>query len=136
VLKTVTEIYRWLDSHIHRPDVPLAKCRRCGDCCNFDTFDHRLFITTPEVMYLAANLPAEYIKPMTTGTCPYNEDGRCTIYQHRFAGCRIFSCDGSKDFQSQLSEAVSKKLKALCTQLSIPYQYTDLAEALNKLTNA
>jgi hypothetical protein len=51
--------------------------------------------------------------------------------QPLFAGCRIFCCRGDADFQHRLSEAVLKKLKAICTELEIPYRYLDLTTALN-----
>jgi len=82
-------------------------------------------------MYLAANLGAEKIRPMTTGCCPYNIRSKCSVYEHRFSGCRIFSCKGDTDFQSRLSESAVKKFKAICEQFQIPYRYTDLATALD-----
>jgi len=106
-------------------------CRSCGDCCDFDEFDHRLFITPPEFMYLAANLGAENIKPMLSSECPYNIDGKCSVYEYRFSGCRIFCCNGDADFQSRLSEEVLQKLKSICTEFRIPYRYADLAVALS-----
>jgi hypothetical protein len=138
LLKRVAEIYNWLDLQISSNSELAGLCNTCGKCCNFaqpdpateQEFDHRLFVTTPESMYLAANLGAENIKPMTTG-CPYNIDGKCTIYEYRFAGCRIFYCKGDKNFQSELSESALKKLKLLCTEFQIPYRYSDLATALN-----
>jgi Fe-S-cluster containining protein len=106
-------------------------CKSCGDCCDFEGFDHRLFITPPELMYLAANLGDENIKPMLSGRCPYNIDGKCGVYEYRFSGCRIFCCNGDADFQSRLSEEVLEKLKSICTEFQIPYRYADLASALN-----
>jgi Fe-S-cluster containining protein len=138
-LKRVAEIYKWLDSQI-RKSVHLAGiCDACGKCCDFSKFDHRLFVTTPELVYLAANLGAENVRPMTTSRgstslttgCPYNVDGKCTIYEYRFSGCRIFSCKGDTDFQSRLSESAVKKFKAICEQFQIPYRYTDLATAMD-----
>jgi Fe-S-cluster containining protein len=138
-LKRVAEIYKWLDSQI-RKSVHLAGiCDACGKCCDFIKFDHRLFVTTPELMYLAANLGDENVRPMTTGRgstslttgCPYNIGGKCSVYEHRFSGCRIFSCKGDTDFQSRLSESAVKKFKAICEQFQIPYRYTDLATAMD-----
>lgn len=130
-LKRVAEIYKWLDSQI-RKSVHLAGiCDACGKCCDFAQFDHRLFVTTPELMYLAAYLGAENVKPATTGRCPYNVKGKCSVYEHRFSGCRIFSCKGDTDFQSRLSESAVKKFKAICEQFQIPYRYTDLATAMD-----
>ena len=131
ILKKVAEIYDWLDVQIRRHSDLAGKCDACGRCCDFEAFDHRLFVTPPELMYLVAKLGAENIKPMPSRRCPYNVDGKCTIYTYRFAGCRIFSCKGDKDFQSGLSESVLKKFKSICTEFKIPYRYTDLASALN-----
>jgi hypothetical protein len=139
ILKRVVEIYDWLDLQIsEHPDLA-GCCDMCGRCCNFENFDHRLFVTPPEVMYLAANLGIGGIKPMTTSRCPYNIGGKCSIYKYRFAGCRIFYCRGDsatrladkKDFQSELSESVLKKFKLICEEFGIIYNYTDLATALS-----
>jgi hypothetical protein len=128
--KKVAEIYDWLEIQITDSNVK-GQCKACGECCDLEGFDHRLFITPPELMYLKANLGDEKIKPMPTGRCPYNVKGRCTVYEYRFAACRIFCCSGDVDFHSELSEAVLKKLKSLCEELQIPYRYSDLPDALN-----
>jgi Fe-S-cluster containining protein len=130
LLKRVGEIYKWLDLQGHSELA--GRCDACGKCCDFDALDHRLFVTTPELMYLAANLGGEDLKPMTTGRCPYNVNGKCRIYEHRFAGCRIFCCKSDRDFQSSLSESAVAKFKSLCAELQISYRYTDLVTALNK----
>jgi len=130
LLERVAEIYSWLDSQIRNSNVA-GKCDTCGKCCDFDSFEHRLFVTTPELMYLSANSGAENIKPMTTSQCPYNINGKCEIYEYRFAGCRSFCCNGDTDFQSRLSESALGKFKSICTEFQIPYRYTDLATALN-----
>jgi len=132
IVKRMAEIYDWLEEQI-RECVDLRwMCRACGDCCDFEGFDHRLFVTPPELIYLASNLGVENLKPMPTGRCPYNIEGRCSIYEYRFAGCRIFSCQGHPEFQSRLSESALDKLKTTCTHFNIPYRYTDLPGALNK----
>ena len=133
LLKRVAEIYDWLDLQICESVHLACVCDACGECCDFAQLDHHLFVTTPELMYLAANLSNENIKFMPTSRCPYNEGGQCTIYEYRFAGCRIFCCKADADFQSRLSESVLKKFKSLCTEFQIPYRYTDLATALNEL---
>jgi Fe-S-cluster containining protein len=127
-LKKVAEIYDWLDSQTSSYN---NLCKSCGQCCYFANLDHRLFVTTPEVMYLAANLGGKNIKPMTANRCPYLTDGKCSVYKYRFAGCRIFCCKADKDVQSRLSESALKKLKSICEEFQIPYRYIDLAIALN-----
>ena len=131
LIQKVEQIYSWLDSQISS-NVDLAgTCDACGRCCDFSGFDHHLFVTTSELIYLAAKLGKQKQKPMPTSRCPYNENNKCTIYEYRFAGCRIFCCRADKDFQSGLSESALKKLKAVCTEFEVPYRYTSLAAALN-----
>lgn len=132
--KKVAAIYDWLETQI-AGNSKKAQCSACGRCCDFDGFDHRLFITPPELKYLAANLGDENIMPMMTSRCPYNIEGKCTVYEYRFAACRIFCCGTDADFQSELSECALKKLKSLCAEFEIPYRYMELAEALNTLAD-
>ena len=131
LLAKVAEIYAWLDCQICQHSHLAGICNTCGRCCDFHSFDHRLFVTTLEIIYLGANLGADKIKPMPANRCPYNIDGKCSIYDYRFAGCRIFCCKANQDFQSKLSESVLKEFKVLCTQFNIRYRYDDLATALN-----
>ena len=132
LLKKVAEIYNWLDSQVHHHSELAGVCDACGKCCDFESFDHHLFVTPPELIYLAANLGAEKQKPMITSRCPYNIGVKCTIYEYRFAGCRIFCCKADTDFQSRLSESALKKFKSICTEFRIPYRYEDLPTALNR----
>jgi len=136
LLEKVAEVYKWLDLQLRAGSATAGTCRACGACCDFDRFDHCLFITPPELMYLAANLGAENIKPMSSSRCPYNVEGKCGVYEFRFSGCRIFCCSGDADFQSRLSEEVLRKLKSICTEFQIPYRYVDLATALGSFACA
>ena len=128
LLHEVAEIYVWLDSQI---DENLSgKCNTCGQCCDFVAFNHRLYVTAPEIMYLTANLNVDTLEPMVTGRCPYNMEGKCSVYEYRFSGCRIFNCKANPNVQSDLSEMALKKLKSICIKYRIPYRYMDLASAL------
>ena len=131
LIKKVAEVYNWLNSQIEDHKDLAGRCYACGKCCDFESFDHKLFVTPPELFYLRANLRGENLKPMKGGQCPYNAGGKCSIYEHRFSGCRIFSCKGNADFQSGLSERALKKFKVICEQFQISYRYADLATALN-----
>jgi hypothetical protein len=129
--KKVAEIYDWLEAQITEITKE-NQCSACGKCCDFEGYDHRLFVTGPELMYLVENIGQENIKPMSSGKCPYNIEGKCTVYEYRFASCRIFSCGDDVDFQSELSELTLQKLKLLCEEFQIPYSYRELAFALNE----
>jgi len=130
LVQSVCEIYATIDAQVAEYQ-SLKKCKACGKCCDFARFGHKLFVTTPEIIFLNQNLQPEKIKTMQTSICPYNQKGRCTIYPFRFAGCRIFFCKADKDLQSRLSESAIKNFKSLCTEFDIPYIYSDLKKALN-----
>ncbi len=136
LLEKVAEVYARLELQISHSGKLAGDCEACGDCCDFRKFDHRLFVTPPELIYLKEKLGSENIKAMPSGRCPYNIDGRCSIHKHRFAGCRIFYCKGDADFQSRLSESVLNRFKSICTDFKIPYRYLDLATALNTFTGS
>lgn len=136
LVEKVAGVYHWLDRQVRRRSKEAGVCKACGECCDFEAFDHRLFVTPPELMYLAAHLSPENIRPMPEGRCPYNRDGKCSIYEHRFAGCRIFCCNGDADFHSRLSESALRQLKSLCVEFQVPYRYTDLAAGLKNLMEA
>lgn len=127
----VGQVFDWIDSQISQNP---AQCRECGKCCDFQSYDHRLFVTSCELIYFVTKLKSDKIKPMSAGRCPYNTDGKCTVYPFRFAGCRIFFCRGDEDFQRRLSEQASEKFKAICEEFGIPYSYTDLPTAFDKAT--
>jgi Fe-S-cluster containining protein len=131
IAEAVQAIYQNLDKQI---DPSGQSCKACGRCCDFDSFGHRLYITTPELLYFKVRL-AEHknpILPMTGGVCPYRKDGKCSVYPWRFAGCRIFNCTGDADMQSELSEKIIHQMKQICLQESLSYGYLDLKTALNQ----
>jgi Fe-S-cluster containining protein len=126
----VAQIYDWLDSIIE----PFNNlCTACGKCCHFDSFGHKLFVTTPELLYFSKNV--KNLRSMSTQTCPYLEDGRCSVRNYRFAGCRVFFCKADKDLQNELSEQAIGKFKTLCDKFNFPYRYVDLMTALNSERN-
>ena len=130
LLNEVASLYDWLNRQTRRYHKPDSLCCACGNCCNFKEFEHLLFVTGPELMFLSTGLN-DKLKQMPNGICPYNEGGKCTMYDYRFCGCRIFCCNADKDFQATLSESIIKKLKSICEQFEIPYNYTDLKTALD-----
>jgi hypothetical protein len=131
MIKQVAQIYDWIDARLAEVPDRAGRCAACGKCCNLKKYNHRLFVTTPDLIYLATNLNTKTLKPMPIGICPYNENGKCTVYEYRFAGCRTFCCDREKNLQSRLAEFTLQQLKQICLQVQIPYRYIDLPDALN-----
>jgi hypothetical protein len=136
ICNEVAQIYSWLDENIKTLD---SQCLACGKCCNFDSFGHKLFITTPELLYFLKNVrpirktcpPKPRRRRMLGQSCPYLEDGKCTVRDFRFAGCRIFFCKSDTEKQNQLSETAVGKFKSLCDKFNFPYCYADSITALN-----
>jgi hypothetical protein len=50
IITRVGDIYKWLDEQLAGQK---AVCEICGRCCDFKAFDHRLYVTTPEMMFFA-----------------------------------------------------------------------------------
>ncbi len=129
--QAVDEIYKWLDDQLSTVTAN-NECSACGRCCNFKAYDHRLYITAAEFVRFVDGIGAENIKPMPNGVCPYQTDGKCSVYSHRFAGCRIFNCKVDPGIQSKLSEEALTKLRAACDNFGFAYKYMELSDALNK----
>jgi hypothetical protein len=132
VIARVSEIYKWIEEQQLTNKVIAGHCDACGKCCDFEAYDHRLFVTTPEILYFIEKVDIANIKQMTTAKCCYQVEGKCGVHAYRFSGCRIFCCKGKATFQSELTEAVIKKFKGLCAELQIPYRYVELPAALKE----
>jgi hypothetical protein len=136
ICSEVKEIYDWLDSNIKNFN---PQCAACGKCCDFGTFGHKLFVTTPELLYFYKNVknlkptcpPKPWRRRMPAQTCPYLENNKCSARDFRFAGCRIFFCKADSEQLSRLSEETIKKFKTLCEKYDLPYRYADLATTMN-----
>ena len=125
LLSDIDAIYRRLEEQL----VESHLCAACGQCCDFEAFGHRLYLTTPELLYFA-HYVGRPLKRMTNGVCSYRVGGQCSVYPYRFAGCRIFQCKGDANRQSELTEATLAQLKRLCEQYQLEYRYLDLKSAL------
>ena len=126
----IARLYTLLDANLKSNPQKAGRCKTCGRCCNFEAFGHRLFVTTIELAYLAHKLRVESLRPMTDSICPYNSAGLCTVYEHRFVGCRVFCCSGEPAFQNRLSESAVAQLKSICRDLHLSYRYLYLPEAI------
>ena len=129
IIEEVEAIYRWIDERVAEFG---SKCKACGNCCDFEVFGHRLYVTTPELMHFQHAVGPE-IKDMPADVCPYRVDGKCSVYPYWFSGCRIFSCGGDSRQENLLSEQAIRKFKALCTKYKIGYYYEYLKGGLDIL---
>ena len=70
ILARAAELYAWVDQQIQ--GLECSPCQAAGQCCDFSGYDHRLFVTTPELIHFQLQL-TEPVRSMTTGGCPYQE---------------------------------------------------------------
>lgn len=107
-------------------------CVNRGQCCRFDTFGHRLYVTAVEMMYFAKGLADRPLAP-TDGACPYQIEGRCTARDHRPLGCRVFFCEErSQAWQGPEYERFLARLKEIGEAFAIPYRYGEWLAALDE----
>ncbi len=130
IVAKVSEIYDWIETQLRIRNTDAGKCSACGECCDFGQYDHRLYVTTPEMIYFNEKIGAAGINQIKNGKCCYQINGKCSVYDYRFAGCRIFCCKGDAAFQGELTESAIKKFRALCDEFQIQYRYVDLLEAM------
>ena len=130
----MAEIYNWLDQQIEA-NCSRSMCKVCGSCCSYQQYGHRIYITSPEIMYLQNALKSGQIRQpgsKVQGRCAFLSAGRCSISDYRFGPCRIFYCNSDAMWQNLLSEQFLARIKSLCNETSIEYRYIDMGEPLTK----
>lgn len=126
VVRAMQQFYADLDARIaaHQPT-----CSKCGRCCQFGAFGHRLFATSLEFSYYRANAPNPL--SITADACPHIQNQQCQARDYRPIGCRIFFCDPpSQDWQGPLMEFALRRLRTMHEQLDVPYVYADWMDLL------
>ena len=81
-------LYRAVDAAL----APWAgACSACGQCCDFATHDHVLYVTELERALLVSRCgPGD--GPLPAGRCPYQAGNLCSAREERPLGCRTFFC--------------------------------------------
>ena len=101
-------------------------CTQCGACCDFETFGHKLYISSLEFAYVSQELEKSAISDLKT--CPYLMHKHCHAREKRMLGCRtFFRLHETKD-QSQAQDLYEKylqKIKFLYREHDIPWEYKD-----------
>ncbi len=142
IINAMNELYNQLDRRIASMNL---HCANCGQCCNFDNYGHRLYITTLEMLYLTAGLNTTYTQQYTNkellsgkpygntisqklpSSCQLQNTNGCTARLHRPTGCRIFFCKGiDNNLLYELTEQTLSSLRTLHEQFNAPYYYADI----------
>lgn len=129
-LDAVRNLYVQVDRQL---DVHASLCRKCGRCCHFGQFGHRLYVTVLEASFYLSACGSP--RPITSDACPHAFDGRCHAREVRPVGCRIFYCDPqTAAWQGPLTETWMGRLRRLHAQLGVPYVYADWMAVLDALS--
>ena len=103
-------------------------CRACGQCCHFEQFGHRLFVSSGELALLTRHVPPQPHRP---GRCPYQLAERCEARAGRGLGCRVFFCDAALGpWCEQVYETFHGQIRRLHDTAGLPYRYGELTAAL------
>jgi len=137
----LTELGRILHQADQAADEQRWTCRACGQCCRFEQFGHKLFVTAGELAFLIR--PAAPWQDLRSGTranpaemCPYQHGNRCLARDSRTLGCRLFFCDpAATDWFSSVYEDIHDQIKRLHAAHGLPYLYVELTTALAKLAS-
>src|SRR5512133_1424160 len=70
LVEEVAALYDWIGERLRQESGRVGRCNACGACCDFPAYGHRLFVTPPELIYLAARLDVDRLEPMPGGRCP------------------------------------------------------------------
>lgn len=145
---SLEDIYHQLDEDIagRKPT-----CVASGRCCKFETWGHRLYVSTLELAYFERVTQSEQSAAHDTdaGTaitfplplythdkgfspgCPWQIDGLCTARAARPLGCRIYFCDATAaTWMHERYEHYHQSIMALHEQFQIPYRYMEWRYAL------
>jgi Fe-S-cluster containining protein len=130
VRAAVDDIYARLQGEIDRRK---PRCDASGRCCRFETFGHRLYVTTLELAAFVQQVsPSD--RPWDGTGCPYQIEGLCSVHASRPFGCRVFFCDSaSDDWQHAQYERFHAELKRRHESLDVPYRYVEWRQALREL---
>jgi hypothetical protein len=104
-------------------------CEACGQCCDFASAGHRLYLSTGEFALLAEP-PIPAVQPLR---CPFLVDRHCTRRTTRSLGCRQFFCRADPPESAARYEIHHKALQDLHRRHAIPYHYRELTAGLGEL---
>ena len=127
----VRKIYVHLQLEI---DLRKPICVASGKCCHFESYGHRLYITTLELAAFMQDF-APRLLPVIGQGCPLQDRNLCSVHSIRPFGCRIFFCDPSATkWQQDQYEQFHTELKQLHEKFAVPYHYVEWRYALSQMT--
>jgi len=154
--RAVGELYDHLDKQVATRG---PVCWASGRCCQFETFEHRLYVTGLEVAWVLKQvvdlsdmpirmhngkrseniLPSLHsgVRPDASGSCPFQAGKLCSVHTIRPMGCRVFFCQhGTEQWQHELYEQYLGRLRAMHEAHGLTYCYMEWRSALSEAIEA
>lgn len=128
--ESIRAIYAAIDEEVNQKS---PTCWISGRCCDFNAYDHRLFVTGLEIAWVLNQLAADQPKSFAITPeqsvdepCVYQRDKLCTIHAVRPLGCRIYFCqEGTDAWQQEVYEQFMKSIRFLHDDNDLPYGYME-----------
>lgn len=142
LMDAVASIYSELAREV---EATSPKCEASGRCCKFETFGHRLYVTTAELAVFTSLLRPPALSaagrsprslPMYVGRdgCPFQVENLCSVHTIRPFGCRIFYCDpAAEPWMTAAYERFHSQIVELHRRFEIEYRYVEWRQALTEL---
>lgn len=129
LINAIRNLYQRLDAEVARLPV---HCKACGHCCHFADFDHVLFLSSLEAIYLFSE--ATPSPPHPNEACPFLSGTQCTARERRALGCRTFFCDRThRETLQALYEKYHRELKHMVEDTGIEWTYAPLTVQIEAL---
>ncbi|MDJ0973801.1 MAG: YkgJ family cysteine cluster protein [Planctomycetota bacterium] len=104
-------------------------CAASGNCCDFDAYGHRLYVTTLEAEYFFRNGPEERANDDERQCPQWGTDRLCKARDARMLGCRTYFCGPYPvEPPDALHERYHAKLIKLHERYGIEYAYRDIRD--------
>lgn len=132
--KAVGGIYHDIEEQLQRIR---PACAMSGQCCKFEQYGHRLFVTTAELAVFVLEVreckeAGLLASGADGGGCRFQQGKWCAVHANRPMGCRLFFCDASHEQELRdLYETMHGRIKALHDRLGIAYFYMEWRGALS-----
>lgn len=102
-------------------------CQASGDCCDFEAFGHRLYVTTLEAEHFLRHSPQKRFNENPKQCPAWGADRLCKARAGRMLGCRTFYCGTNKNADpNEIYERYYRRIKDLHTTHGIPFRYADV----------
>jgi Fe-S-cluster containining protein len=102
-------------------------CQASGDCCDFEAFGHRLYVTTIEAEYFFRNSPQKRFNDDPKQCPAWGADRMCKARTGRMLGCRTFYCGTNKNADpNEIYERYYRRIKDVHAAHGIPFRYADV----------